>query len=749
MMRTFVSVFVAVVALLAVPTRSAMQSRSVLPVEIAAQAAEGPVRVIVRLDVAAVPASALHDAGAGQSQRAALAAAQDAALDALPGLADAPRRFLTVPAFAITTDAAGLERLAALPSVVAIEPDRALGPLLLDTPNMIGATSLWSRGTEGHGWSVAVLDTGVDKSHAFYTSRVTSEACYSTNSPALGATSLCPGAASSSTATFSGLNCANTPGCDHGTAVAAVAAGRGTLVSGIARSANLISIQVYSRLSGSGLCGSSTHSPVDPCLRAFSSDVILAMERVLALAGAGNAGRIGAVNLSAGATTRGSLFTTSCDSTDSAFAQAIENLRAVGIPVIIPSGNDGSSSQLAFPACMSRAISVGSVNKAGPISSFSNRSALLHLLAPGESIRTAGLRNPFDDEPYVTISGTSLAAAHVAGGWTLLKSSNPDATVDAVLQGLQLTGVPIGDSSTGLTYRRIWLNAAEGSMGPTGSPTSVNVSAVGTTVTSTWNPPFDGSVPVAYHVEIRSATTGAMLAIVNVGGNRTFFTTLDFGRYLLRVRSITDAGPGAASSDVAFNVGVAPPTVPPLAPRSLRADVNGQSVTLTWNVATDSAPPTSFIVEAGSLPGLTNFGTFETGTFTLATTVNDVQPGTYWVRVRARNAHGVSEPSNEVRIDVTGSGCILPLPPSRLNATVIGSMVTLNWTPPAVVGTITGYVIEVGSAPGLSDIIRTTTSSAATVVSATASAGAYYVRVRAQSTCGLTGPSNEVTVVVP
>jgi hypothetical protein len=163
---------------------------------------------------------------------------------------------------------------------------------------------------------------------------------------------------------------------------------------------------------------------------------------------------------------------------------------------------------------------------------------------------------------------------------------------------------------------------------------------------------------------------------------------------------------------------------------------------------TESAPATSFVVEAGSLPGQTNFGTFDTGSNQFAVTVNDVQPGTYWVRLRARNTFGLSEVSNEVRVDIGGSGCQMPLPPSGLGATVVGSTVTLHWTPPALVGTVTGYVLEVGSSPGFSDILTTTTS-AATVLTTSAPPGVYYVRVRARSICGLTGPSNEAVLVVP
>lgn len=741
MIRKYLSALIAFAVLVALPAPGSMQSPTVLPADIAARAADGPVRVIVRLGVPAVAEDSLRDANAVAVQRAAIGAAQEATLEALSGHAEAPTRFATLPAFAVTTDADGLARLAASPTVVAIEPDRLLDPLLLDTPSIVRANVLWDHGVEAAGWNVAILDTGVEKSHSFFQNRITSEACYSTNSAALDSTSLCPGGASSSTAVESGINCVGIPNCDHGTAVAGVAAGRGSILSGMARSANIISIQVFSRVSNATPCGGGT----GPCLKAFNSDVILALERVLALAGSGNAGRIGAVNLSVGVRDNSDqgLYGSECDGTDTVFFQAIANLRAAGIPVVVASGNNGSTTRIVFPACMSSAIGVGATSKADFMSLSSNRSALLKLVAPGEAIRTSSLGDSF-----TLATGTSLAAAHVSGAWTLLKSSNPTASVDAVLQGLQQTGVRIFDSSSGVSYRRIALDRAEGSMGPAGSPTVVLVSVFGTTVTATWDPPFDGSAPTGYRVEITSLLTGATVGNVNVGTNRTFFTTLQNGFYRLHVRSITSGDTGPASSDISFAVGGAGPFVPPHAPLSLRAEVNDRRVSLVWNVPGESAPVTSFIVEAGSISGLANFGAFDTGTNASSVVIDNVQPGTYFVRVRARNAHGTSGPSNEVRVDVVGTGCVLPLPPGGLNATVVGALVTLNWTPPAVVGTITGYIIEVGSTPGLSNIAALTVGPS-TVVTASAVPGTYFVRIRAQSTCGLTGPSNEVTVVVP
>jgi hypothetical protein len=86
-------------------------------------------------------------------------------------------------------------------------------------------------------------------------------------------------------------------------------------------------------------------------------------------------------------------------------------------------------------------------------------------------------------------------------------------------------------------------------------------------------------------------------------------------------------------------------------------------------------------------------------------------------------------------------------PPSNLASNSNGSSVSLTWTAPA--GAVTSYVIEVGSAPGLTDIVSISTGNAATSFSATGVAkGTYYLRLKAVGPAGASGASNEATLVV-
>ena len=81
-----------------------------------------------------------------------------------------------------------------------------------------------------------------------------------------------------------------------------------------------------------------------------------------------------------------------------------------------------------------------------------------------------------------------MATPHVAGAWAILKQSSPAATVSAVLDALQTTGLPIADPRNGVTISLIQILEALDSLGgPVNlvvSPTSI---LTGSTLTATWN----------------------------------------------------------------------------------------------------------------------------------------------------------------------------------------------------------------------------------------------------------------------
>ena len=85
-------------------------------------------------------------------------------------------------------------------------------------------------------------------------------------------------------------------------------------------------------------------------------------------------------------------------------------------------------------------------------------------------------------------------------------------------------------------------------------------------------------------------------------------------------------------------------------------------------------------------------------------------------------------------------------PPNGLTRTVGGSTVTLAWTAGI---RATSYVLEIGSATGVTDILVTDLNSPATTFTASGvSAGTYFVRLRSKNVCGTSGISNEAVVIV-
>ena len=120
----------------------------------------------------------------------------------------------------------------------------------------------------------------------------------------------------------------------------------------------------------------------------------------------------------------------------------------------------------------------------------------------------------------------------------------------------------------------------------------------------------------------------------------------------------------------------------------------------------------------------------------------------YVVRVRGGEpANGVSRPSAEVSVTVSGSAtCVTPPPaPIGYTAQTGGLLVALSW---AASPSATGYILEAGSGPGLANLVNSRLGNV-TTFTATAPAGTYYTRVRAMNDCGVsTASSVEVPVTL-
>jgi subtilisin family serine protease len=434
---------------------------------------KGTVKIIVHVSAPSIPESLLQETDK-QAQRAARLQIQDQVIAEIENKGHKPKRvhkYRHTPHIAMTVDSASLDALLSSPDVISIEEDIPVPPILDQSVPHIGAAELHKSNVTGAGVAVAILDTGVDKTHPFLLGSVIYEACFSSND---GSSSLCPEGVITSTAEGSAMPCGGnyiTTDCDHGTHVAGIVAGRDNIPDspgpGVAPQASIIAIQVFSRFDSYEDCGGEA-----PCILSFPSDQMRGLELVYDLSGTHS---IASVNMSLG----GGAYSSPCE--DNPLEPLIASLRsAAGIATVIASGNDGYCGSISAPACSPSAISVGATTDSDSVATYSNSADFLSLLAPGSSILSS-----VPGGIYQSWSGTSMATPHVAGGWALMKQAYPGATVYDILSSFTSTGPDILDlGCPSVTKKRIDVYEAYSLMGGYSSLT-VTKTGVGTgTVTS-------------------------------------------------------------------------------------------------------------------------------------------------------------------------------------------------------------------------------------------------------------------------
>lgn len=179
------------------------------------------------------------------------------------------------------------------------------------------------------------------------------------------------------------------------------------------------------------------------------------------------------------------------------------------------------------------------------------------------------------------------------------------------------------------------------------------------------------------------------------------------------------------------------------APRQMTATLAGATVTLGWQAGAGPAPD-SYQVEVGSASGATDVGTFDVGRLTRVS--GSLPAGTFYARVRGISTRGAGAPGSEVILTVPS----VPAPPQApgpLTANVANGVVTLSWG--AAAGNATTYVVEAGTASGLSNVGALPLGHLDTTFTTPAPPGTYFVRVRAANAFGVSAATSEVTVVVP
>jgi bacillopeptidase F len=315
------------------------------------------------------------------------------------------RGFIDGPAF---LDPAAVQRRI----VAGVEPD-APGPEW--GVAKVRAPEAWRQGIDGSGVTIGIVDTGLDAEHPAIRPHYRGTAADGTIShdyhwydP------------------FQGRAVAYDDG-GHGTHVAGSAAGGSeTRAIGVAPGAKLIAAKA---INGRG------YNTTDATLKALQ--FMLAPTRT---DGSDPNPAMGAdvVNNSWG----------NADQADDTFVDTFAALKAAGIDVVSAAGNSGPrEGTVSPPGSYPGYLSVAATTDRDAVASFSSRGpsrfARPDEMTPNVAAPGAGIVSAAPGGRYQRMSGTSMAAPHVAGAVALLRQAAPQATHEQLVEALTRTAVDI------------------------------------------------------------------------------------------------------------------------------------------------------------------------------------------------------------------------------------------------------------------------------------------------------------------
>ncbi|MFJ6673844.1 S8 family serine peptidase [Actinosynnema sp. NPDC091369] len=264
---------------------------------------------------------------------------------------------------------------------------------------MVGAPDAWQAGFDGSGVTVAVLDTGYDQAHPELEDVVVAAR------------------------DFTGEGIQDNVG--HGTHVAATVAGRGGRYAGVAKGAKL----AIGRVCGTYGCPESA--------------IIAGMEW------AARDVKAKVVNLSLGGD--------QSDGTDP-LSLTVDRLTAeTGALFVVAAGNDYTYRKVSTPAAANEALAVANLTKQGQLHESSSRGPRFgdyavkpDLAAPGTDIVAARASGTLPDEAvgdlHARLTGTSMAAPHVAGAAAILAQRHPAWTAPQLKAQLMTSAKPVADT---------------------------------------------------------------------------------------------------------------------------------------------------------------------------------------------------------------------------------------------------------------------------------------------------------------
>ncbi|MBA2298618.1 MAG: S8 family serine peptidase [Actinobacteria bacterium] len=326
-------------------------------------------------------------------------------------------------------------RLASVPGIDRVYPSIRYRPLLDRGPQQIGAPALWgpALSTAGQGIKIGIIDEGIDQTHPFFNpAGYAMPAGYPKGQAAFTTAKVIVARAfpPARPAWKHASKPFDPEFSSHGTHVAGIAAGNantlaeGRRISGVAPKAYLGNYKALT-----------IPTDADVGLDGNSPELVAAIEAAVA-------DGMDVINLSLGEP--------EIEPSRDIVVAALSAAARAGVVPVVAAGNDFAdfgNGSVSSPGSTPEAITVGAVSttRSGPTNVIAGFSAggptpLSLQLKPEVSAPGVSILSSAPNRSFVTLSGTSMAAPHVAGSVALLRQRHPSWTPAQIKASLALTG---------------------------------------------------------------------------------------------------------------------------------------------------------------------------------------------------------------------------------------------------------------------------------------------------------------------